>query len=116
MLSLFNQLPPFLCAAVARVGVRRKTLVEISKESGLAYRKVERLSRAECWDRIKVEDACAFSEACGVDLINQSSTRKYLRRQQSVKNVLSHLTADQLKKVTERMSRIKAPASPAPCA
>lgn len=93
MISHLDTIPPFLCVAVARRGKRRKTLVEIAKDSGLSLRKVERIANRLSWRSVKVADVEALSKACGVDLICQSEVRQYLRRQSSCKSVLPHLDA-----------------------
>jgi len=109
ILDHVNSIPPFVCVAVARVGHRRKTLREISRDSGLSYRKVERIGRRLSWGSVKLSDADAFSRACGVNLLCQEDVRRYLKRQSGVKNVLSHLSKQELERFIHRMALSKAP-------
>lgn len=101
MQATFNKLPPFICVAVARIGTQRMSLPEVSAESGISLRKVERIAQMLSWDSVKYKDVCSFAKACGVDLVCQSETRKYLARQRTLKNVLSHLTSRQLERFNE---------------
>lgn len=114
MLAHLDKLPPFLCVALARVGYRRKTLREIAADSGLNYRKVERISRRLSWASVKVTDAHAFAAACGVDLICQTEAREYLARQRDQKHIFPHLSSAELAKFTAMMERFKARSTPAP--
>ena len=107
MIPHLDTIPPFLCVALARKGRRRKTMVEISKDSGLNLRKVERIAARLSWGGVKLKDAAAFSKACGVDLICQAETRQYLRRQANVRNVLSHLDVRQLARFNQLMASFK---------
>lgn len=108
MQSDFNKLPPFICVAVARNGTHRKTLPEVATESGISLRKVERMAQMLSWNTIKYADICSFAKACGVDLVCQSETRKYLARQRTLKNVLSHLTSRQLDRFNELCKEFRA--------
>lgn len=114
MLDHLDNLPPFLCVALARVGYRRKTLREIATESGLSYRKVERIGRRLSWSSVKVGDAHAFAKACGVDLICQAKAREYLARQRDQKYILPHLNSAELAKFTAKMAKFRAQSTPAP--
>lgn len=117
VLKHFDNLPPFVCVALARKARRRMTLPEISKASGLSLRKVERIAPALSWKDVKIRDAEAFSQACGVDLVNQAAARYYLARQRKVRQVFSHLTDRQLDQFIRlsavRAKSISAPSSPA---
>jgi len=113
MLDHLDQMPPFLCVAMARVGTRRKTLREIAIESGLTYRKVERIARRLTWASVRTTDAGAFAKACGVDLIRQSEAREYLARQRGQKHIFPHLNSAELAKFTAMMGRFRALSIPA---
>jgi len=58
---------------------------EISKQSGLTIKRVGEISRLSSWGRVDVEQASRFALACGVDLVHQAKTRKYLLRREGAK-------------------------------
>ena len=73
-------LPPNLVRVLAREGHRSLTNKELSEMTGLTIRRVGQISRQKSWSACTVSEASAFSKACGVDLVNQSTTTKFLKR------------------------------------
>ena len=82
-----NQLPPNLVRVLARSGTLSLSNKDISRKSGLTPKRVGQISRLTCWGSCTVSEANAFASACGVDLVNQSQTRKYLMRGPSMAHV-----------------------------
>ena len=80
LLNKINKLPPNLVRVLARDGRDAMTNKEISDKSGIPVKRVGQISRMKSWDSIQVSEAAAFADACGVDLVNQAKTRKYLMR------------------------------------
>lgn len=70
-----------LCRFVAR---KKRGKVPMSNHdiayiSGLARCTVSKLSQLTSWRTVPVETAFKFSMACGVNLLNQERTRKFIR-------------------------------------
>jgi hypothetical protein len=80
LVTKLDKLPPNLVRVLARDGRRSLSNKDISSRSGLTVKRVGQISRMKSWGGLQVSEAAAFTEACGVDLINQSKTRKYLMR------------------------------------
>ena len=76
----FDRLPPYLCRVLARKGGMALTNQDISAISGLTVKRVGEISKLRSWGSVPLAQINAFARACGVDLINQSSVRKYLKR------------------------------------
>lgn len=72
--------PPFLVRLAARRRGRRMTRREIAHTSGLSGRTVDRLSRGRSWNNVTAAVIFAYTEACGVDLMNLRAHRDYLKR------------------------------------
>lgn len=89
-----NRIPPVLCRLLAKIGRRPMSTIELSDRSGIPAHMIEAYSWSTSWDDIKMGDAFAFAEACGVDLFSYRSRNKvyaylindptflYLRRDQ----------------------------------
>jgi len=94
-----DQCPPFLAYALARSGtgsnLRRPTLEELVKQSGLPERTFIRVSQKLTWAAVKIETARAFLVACNVDPWVMKDQRKFLK---------AH--ADRLPHLSERQWRI----------
>tara|TARA_R100000900_G_scaffold84844_4_gene66766 strand:- start:6 stop:374 length:369 start_codon:yes stop_codon:yes gene_type:complete len=80
MVKHFDKLPPYLCRVLARKGRKALTNQDISNVSGLTVKRVGEISRLKSWGSVPLAQINAFAKACGVDLINQSNVRKYLKR------------------------------------
>lgn len=87
LIEKLNKLPPNLVRVLARVGSRSLSNKDISLKSGLTVKRVGQISRMRSWVTCTVAEADSFSAACGVDLVNQSNTRKYLMRGPSMAHV-----------------------------
>lgn len=87
LIKKLNQLPPNLVRVLARAGSRSLSNKDISRKSGLTVKRVGQISRMRSWVTCTVAEVDSFSAACGVDLINQSNTRKYLMRGPSMAHV-----------------------------
>lgn len=80
-----NQIPPFLCRVVARKfhgndGWTAMSVRELSARSGLSRFKVQEISGFRKWDNVSVSDAEKFARACGVNLLQPGSHKKWLRQ------------------------------------
>lgn len=103
LLQQADQIPPCICRLFARKlrpkrkrdrskRVRRrtplrsgypsvaKTLDDIQKESGLSERKVHWIAALSTWAQVEIQDAMAFSAACGVDLLRPGGKLDYLKK------------------------------------
>jgi len=75
-----DRLPPNLVRVLARDGGRSLSNKDIAAMSGLSVKRIGQISKMKSWGRLQVSEVAAFAAACGVDLVNQSKTRKYLMR------------------------------------
>ena len=80
LVTKLDKLPPNLVRVLARNGRRSLSNRDIAAESGLTVKRIGQISRMRSWGGLQISEAAAFAEACGVDLINQAKTRKYLMR------------------------------------
>tara|TARA_Y100000034_G_C6722777_1_gene319838 strand:- start:215 stop:529 length:315 start_codon:yes stop_codon:yes gene_type:complete len=75
-----DKLPPNLVRLIARDGRKALSNRDIARKSGLSLKRIGQISKMTTWGSLQVGEAAAFADACGVDLINQAKTRKYLMR------------------------------------
>lgn len=80
LVTKLDKLPPNLVRVLARNGGKSLSNRDISAKSGLTVKRIGQISRMGSWGGLQVSEAAAFAAACGVDLINQAKTRKYLMR------------------------------------
>ena len=80
LVTKLDKLPPNLVRVLARDGRRSLSNKSIAAKSGLTVKRIGQISRMRSWGGLQISEAAAFAEACGVDLINQAKTRKYLMR------------------------------------
>lgn len=68
-----NRISPKICRLVARKnrGQNPMSHSDVAKASGLARCTVIAISKLDRWDTLPLSSICAFSRACGVDLLNQ---------------------------------------------
>lgn len=83
-MKALERFSPRVVRLLARRGIGRAsrlmTTLEIASQSGLSIRIVQRISRSNQWDDIRIGEAIAFMRACG---FNPDATRRhaaYLRR------------------------------------
>ena len=96
-----DKLPPNLVRLIARDGRRALSNRDIANKSGLTLKRVGQISRMETWASLQVAEANAFAEACGVDLINQAKTRKYLMRSPAMAHLKKASNRDYLISLTK---------------
>ena len=70
---------------MAREGGRALTNRELAKKSGLSLKRVGEISKKTSWGSVNIRQAASFTEACGVDTVNQWRVRKYLLRREGPK-------------------------------
>jgi len=80
LVTKLDKLPPNLVRVLARDGRRSLSNKSIAAKSGLTVKRIGQISRMRSWGGLQISEAAAFAEACGVDLVNQAKTRKYLMR------------------------------------
>ena len=96
-----DKLPPNLVRLIARDGRKALSNREISNKSGLTLKRVGQISKMNTWSNLQVSEANAFAEACGVDLINQAKTRKYLMRGPAMAHIKKANNRDYLISLTK---------------
>jgi|TARA_Y100000310_G_scaffold11165_1_gene11749 hypothetical protein len=80
LVTKLDKLPPNLVRVLARDGRKSLSNRDIAAKSGLTVKRIGQISRMRSWSGLQISEAASFAEACGVDLINQAKTRKYLMR------------------------------------
>ena len=80
LLKKLDKLPPNLVRVLARDGNEAMSNRDIASKAGMSTKRIGQISRLKTWATISVGEVDSFAEACGVDVINQSKTRKYLMR------------------------------------
>jgi|TARA_Y100000361_G_C11157030_1_gene344806 hypothetical protein len=96
LLKKIDKLPPNLVRVLARDGRAALTNKQISERSGIAVKRIGQISKMKTWGGIQVSEAAAFADACGVDLVNQAKTRKYLMRGPAMAHVKGAINRDYL--------------------
>lgn len=84
ILTLANQLPPFICRILARRpgGWELKSLEEIAVSSGLSKSRVAQIATMKTWGTVTVATMDKFSKGCGVDLLHPSKYKRWLKASQ----------------------------------
>jgi len=90
LLKHLDRVPPNLCRVLARDEGRALTNRQIAKRSGLSLKRVGEISKKKSWGSVNIRQATEFTEACGVDTVNQWRVRKYLLRREGPK--MAHIS------------------------
>src|SRR5262245_1571536 len=84
LLEILDRVPPCVCrmAAVEQKAayqhVQRISVNELAKRSGIGKRNFLRISHMTTWKDVKVGVAMAFSEACGINLLDENPLYYFL--------------------------------------
>lgn len=99
--------PPFLAYVLARrdtgSAVKRVSLPELVKKSGLSKRTFIRISAKTDWNSVRLEDIKAFLRACGV---NPFQMKKHLRFLANHPDKLPYLSAEQSRNFNARSAQL----------
>jgi hypothetical protein len=79
-LEQMQEIPPYLCASLARKGRRAITQQELSEATGWSLSKVSTFCNLESFADVTVADADRFRIACGITRAGERRARFFLRR------------------------------------
>ena len=97
---------------MARDSGERITLTQISQDSGISFRTVQRISAMNSWSRVSIKDIDKFASACKVDLLNQAMAMKYLKKTASAVRPFAHLPKDRFNVFNRRAAAFAVKAVP----
>ena len=96
LIKKLDKLPPNLVRVIARDGRVALSNKDIADRSGIGVKRVGQISKMTTWRNLQISEAAAFASACGVDLVNQSKTRKYLMRGPAMAHIKKAVNRDYL--------------------
>lgn len=102
LLAHLNQIPPFLCIAIATGRSGGETMAELSQKSGVPIRSLERISSRTTWDGVTVGTASRVAGSCGVSLVSPAMSLRYIRKTAAAKTPLPRLSSIQRKAFNAR--------------
>lgn len=101
LLNKLDRLPPHLVRVLARDRGGAMSNKDIAAKAGLGVKRIGQISRLKSWATLPVVEAAAFADACGVDLLNQAKTRKYLMRGPAMAHVQKATNREYLLSLTK---------------
>lgn len=101
LLDKLDKLPPNLVRVLARDSSGAMSNRDIAAKAGMSMKRIGQISRLKSWATLPVEEVAAFADACGVDLLNQAKTRKYLMRGPAMAHVQKATNREYLLSLTK---------------
>jgi hypothetical protein len=101
LVQKIDKLPPNLVRVLARDNNGAMSNREIADKAGLSTKRIGQISRLKSWATLPIWEAAVFADACGVDLLNQAKTRKYLMRGPAMAHVQKATNREYLLSLTK---------------